>query len=193
MANTDTPFGFRPIRYLSGAPYNGACNKYYVPATDGSAIYVGDPVKLAGSGDDNGVPDVAVCAAGNRPVGIVVGVDPVEGQSAPNLSRLYRPASTAMYLWVADDPDLVFEIQEDSVGGDLAKTSLGLNIEFIAGSGSTTTGLSGFEIDSSTAATTNTLTCQVIRLARRPDNAIGANAVYEVRINLHQYRHTTGV
>jgi hypothetical protein len=195
MPNVDAPSGLRPIRYRSGLPYAGGANKYYVPATDATDLFIGDPVILAGSADADGVATVtrATAGAGNYITGVVVGVDQIEGVASPSLARTYRPASTAMYVWVADDPELIFEIQEDSVGGALAATSVGLNASVIIAAGSTVTGRSGTELDSSTAATTNTLALQVLRLARRPDNEIGDQAKWEVRINLHTYRNLTGV
>ncbi len=49
MPNADTPFGLRPVKYRSGAPYNGAANVYTTASGDGTAIYVGDPVVLSGT------------------------------------------------------------------------------------------------------------------------------------------------
>jgi hypothetical protein len=44
MANSNAPTGLTPVRYASGAPYNGAANVYFVPASDSTALYIGDPV-----------------------------------------------------------------------------------------------------------------------------------------------------
>lgn len=189
MANTDSAFGLKPVAYRSGKPYNGAANKYYIPATDATAVYVGGLVKLAGSADANGIPTVTGnVSAGNVVVGVVVGVDPVEGVSSINLDRTYRPASTAMYVWVADDPEVVFECQEDGDTTPIAAASVGLNATLInLTSGSTSTGRSSMEIDSTTVATTATLDVQILRLAQKPDNAIGAYAKWLVKLNNHQF------
>lgn len=182
MANTNNPEGLRPVRYVSGAPYNGACREYYVPSSDGTALYVGDPVIKAGDGDADGVPTAtrATAGGGNKITGVVVGV-----RNTPTQTTRYRKASDAQYVLVADDPNLLFEIQEDAVGGALASTNIGQNIDLVSGSGSTTTGLSGFQADSSTAATTNTLQLSIVAFTKRADNVIGANAKILVRINQH--------
>ncbi len=76
MANADTPFGLRPKRYISGAPYNGAVNMYSTAAGDATAIFVGDPVKLSGTSQTiNGViyKDVDQAATGDVVCGVVVG------------------------------------------------------------------------------------------------------------------------
>jgi hypothetical protein len=189
MANTDVAKGLVPVKYLNGTPYNGKCGKYYIPATDSTAVYIGDPVKLAGSADARGIPTVAKASSTEVFVGVVVGVEPETADSTR-----YRAASTGRYVFVADDPDLLFEIQEDSDGGALAATDVGLNANFIDGGGSTTTAFSGLEIDSSTAATTATLDFQIVRLADREDNVIGNYAKWLVKLNNHQFVDgTTGI
>lgn len=193
MANVNAPFGLTPVRYFSGAPYNGAARLYYVPSSDSTAIYVGDPVSLAGSADTQGIPSVAQAAAGGTLMGVVVGVHPTKGAGADGRdSTIYRAASTERYVWVADDPALLFSCQEDSVGGALAAADVGNNCDLVIGSGSTFTGLSGVQIDSSTKATT-TAQVRIVELQQTPNNAIGANAVWLVRIVEHQNATATGV
>lgn len=187
MANSDTPRGLWPVRYASGAPYNGAANLYYVPSSDSTAIFVGDAVKLAGSADANGVASVAQAAAGDTIIGAVVGVVPVTHDSTT-----YREASTERYVMVADDPELLFSAQEDSVGGALAAADVGNNVDLVVGSGNTIYGYSGMELDSSTKATT-TAGVRIVGLDRTPDNEIGTNANWLVRIVEHRSRTATGV
>lgn len=184
MANSDSPTGLRPVRDLSGAPYNGAVNKYYVPASDNTAIYIGGLVKPAGSADANGVMSATGnVATGDAVLGVVVSVAPVTRDST-----IYRAASTERYVYVADDPSLMFEVQEDSVGGALAAADIG-NTADLTGftSGSTATGLSAIEVDSSTAAASGdgTEDVLIVGLSQREDNEIGANAKLVVRLNNH--------
>ncbi len=187
MANADAAFGLRPVCYLSGAPYNGAANRYYIPATDtDSAAFIGSVVKLTGGADANGIPAVtANVSTGNPVVGVVVGVEPITADSL-----IYRANSTARYVWVADDPNLLFEVQEDSEGGALAATAAGATCQltgFI--SGSTYTGLSAIELDSSnlSEASDTDDDVRIIRLVQAPDNAVGNHARWLVRLNVHQY------
>jgi hypothetical protein len=191
MANANTPFGLRPVRHRNGAPYNGAATRYFVPASDSTALFLGDPVIIAGSADADGVATVtrATAAGGAFVLGSVVGVEPMT-----NASTTYRPASTAAYVLVADDPDLIYEVQEDAVGGALAVADVGLNADLIAGTGSTITGLSAFQLDTSTKATLNTLQLRIHGFTQRVDNEVGsANAKVLVSINLHAQRNTTGI
>jgi hypothetical protein len=197
MANVDRVAGFIPVGTTSGSDYKASIVKCYVPSSDDTAIAVGDAVKLAGSSDAAGTsPTVTAASAGDYVYGIVDSVEnaPSAANVANDLTKTYRPASTAQYIYVITDPDLVCEIQEDSVGGALAATSVGLNADFIAGGVDTAAQTSGMELDSNTADTTASLGLQILGLVDRPDNAIGTNAKWRVRFNLHALRNgTTGV
>jgi hypothetical protein len=167
------PFGLRPVRYKGGAPYNGAANVYSVASGESNAIFVGDPVIISGTGDTDGVPGVARAGAGDRITGVVVGFAPnPSATGAMALNRGYRTASTADYLLVADDPNLIFEATEDAVGGALATGDIGNNVDLVAGSGSTVTKLSGYMLDSSSKVTT-TAQVRLVGKSPRVNNAIG--------------------
>lgn len=187
MANANNPVGLVPIRHRGGAPYSGGSNLYYHDSGDGTALYIGDPVKSGGSADANGVPSVIRAAAGDAIRGVVVGIKPATRDSTP-----YLAGSTAGYVYVADDPNLIFEVQEDSVGGALTITEVGENADVVAGNGSTVTGRSGFMLDSSDHKTT-TAQLRILRIVLRPDNAVGTYAKWEVMINEHELASTSGI
>lgn len=190
MANNDAPRGFVPVSNAYGAPWTGAPRRYYVAAGESNNIFIGDPVALSGTGDAFGVPAVVLAtagagsSAGDGPVGVVVGF---ENLTSDNLSRTYRPASTAGYLLVIDDPNALYEIQEDSAGGAIAVESIGLNANFVIGTGNTYTGTSATELDSSSAAVTATLDCRIIGISPRTDNEVGVNAKWLVKLNNHPH------
>lgn len=201
MANPDAAFGLRPVRHLDGSPWNGKVTQYLVPAADGSAVYVGDLVKkegTVGSGaaglvvngqDCEGMPTVIVAGATDTTlVGVVVGFLPLQ----TNLETLHRAASTNRIALVVDAPDVVFEIQEDSDGGALAATAVGNNFDTVYTAGSTTTGRSAVELDSSDTSGTSTAQLRLLGLSKKPGNAIGTNAVWDVVINEHFFKSTTG-
>ena len=195
MANTDTPFGFKPIEHLNGNPWNGKTRVYYIPSTDNTAVFIGDPVKSAGAADTTGkFPTVAQAAAGEliRGVAIAFSDQPYVAFDTTNQLRTYRPASTAMYAFVVDDPDVIFEIQEDSVGNSITTAMVGLNTDITVGSGSTSTGISAVELDSSDTATAAGQ-CKMLGLVDRPDNELGNNAKWKVLIVEHEMRSTTDI
>lgn len=199
MANRNMPRGIIPVQRLDGSPYNGAANVYYVPSNYATALYLGLPLIATGASDANGIPvaQIATAGAGNYTIGPMVGIvsggEPVVGVQRDSL--VYHPASTAQYILVADDPDLIFEAQEDSVGGSIAMATAGTkNVDLVAGAGSTITGYSGWMLDSNTVATGNTLQMRLLRGVHRTDNEMAsAYARWLCKINLHSLRNTTGV
>ena len=185
MANLDSPAGARPIAHRNGAPYNGSFRVYAAPVGDGTALYIGDFVKLAGTGEVvNGrvLQDVVRAATGDVITGVVVGVAPVTQDSLR-----YRAASTLREVYVADNPELVFEIQEGSSGTALVDNDIGLNVDFVVAAGSTATALSGTQINNATEATTNTLDLHLVSPVKRDDNAVGYSRKWLVTINRHQF------
>jgi hypothetical protein len=193
MANTNAASGLQPYAYAWGAPWGGAVRTYYVPVGNGTALYLGDPVVLiTNSSDGNGVQTAEIATAGGGAVvlGAFMGVSNNAGQTTiPVLQSqsVYLPASTAAYIYVSDDPFLLYKIQEDSVGGSMVSGASGRNADLVAGSGSTVTGLSGWQLDSSTLATTNTLQLRVIQALQETDNQVAsANAKWLVKLNLSQ-------
>lgn len=150
-----TGFGLRFKRTLhGGAP---VCAKFYVPATDSTALYEGDIVTLVattGAMDPkNEVASVQRAATGNVLLGVIKGFQP-DG-SLP-LTGNYRAASTARYINVIIDPDAVYEVQEDADGGAVSAALVGAmaNADIIVAAGSSVTGLSGTMLNSDTAAAT---------------------------------------
>lgn len=189
MANADTPRGLSPVRYLSGAPYNGAANLYYIPATDtDAAVYIGGLVKLTGSADADGVAAVTGnVATSNVVVGVVIGVEPSMGAGANGRdSTLYRANSTERYVWVADDPNLLFSVQDDAAA-TLDAGAVGAVADLTGfTSGNTATGLSSIEISAASVTTgSSDADVQIVGLDRTPDNAIGNNANWLVRLRNH--------
>lgn len=196
MANTDTPKGLVPVAHRNGAPYNGAATVYYVPSTYATAIFIGDAVVKTGTSntakfeewDIATLPEVNRAGVGDAEAitGVVVAV----GMNRDDLSKQYHAASTAGIVWVADDPDLLFEIQAD---GAVPAASIGLNAVLIdTHSGSTITGISGTELDTTSTAPGADASYQLTiqRSVNRTDNT--PNLLHNkvlVKINNHTEAH----
>ena len=185
MANGDTAFGLKPVRMKDGSAYAGCIDMYYLPSSVGTAAYVGDPVRLAGSADAAVVASVTFCNATDTITGAIVGF-----ADATSMTSGVGAASTVRYPLVCHGQDVLFEIQEDSDGAALSVAEIGLNAQIIVAAGSAFTRRSGVELDSSSAATTATHGLRIVGLAQRPDNAIGANA--KVLVSLNDTTETPG-
>jgi len=194
MASVSRANGFRPVKTVTGAAYNGQANVYFVPSTDSTVIMVGDAVKLAGDARAaTGAPTVTRAGATDVPVGIVVGIlftgvgdltnmPPVNDLNTP----VYRRASTDRYLLVCDDPNVVYEVQYagTSVAAATITANVGLNGQFTTTAGSTSSGASGMQLDSSGLATTATLPIKIVGFPNRPDNIPGDTYFsYFVKLN----------
>mgnify|MGYP001604592912 FL=1 len=198
MANPNNARGLIPVKHIDGSPYSGPGNLYHVPANYGTALYLGLPLIATGASDANAIPTVqiATAAGSNYTIGPMMGIAD-GGEPVTTVTRdmvTYHPASTLQYILVADDPNTVFEAQEDGLVTPIATATAGTkNVSLIAGAGSTTTGYSGWQLDSDTVATT-ALQIRLLRGVHRADNEMAAlYSKWLCMINLHSLRNTTGV
>lgn len=195
MANPDAPFGLRPVRYKSGAPWNGQARPYFVPSTDSTALFLGDPVTRAADSNENaagggrhpsgalGVVARATAGAGNAILGVVVGV---EFETRDSL--IYRAASTNRVVYVVDDPDVIFHIRDDGAGTP-GFGNVGLNADVIfTHAGSTVTGRSGAELSGASLEGDLDSQLYVLGAATLPDNSVAEDfCIWEVYLNTHLY------
>jgi hypothetical protein len=216
MANPNAPHGAQPVAYINGAPWTGKANLYRIPSANALAFYIGDFVTTIGTttgGDALGVPDVTRAANGavtsQQLRGVIVGVQvaPI-GAGAPgaaqggsvNLNILYVPATKAndYYVWVADDPNLVFEIQGDNAGTLVPATGGGGgtlfgNAGYNQAAPSVVTGpVSGTTLTTGTINVTSTLPLKILSLPYRPNVGYTANTPFLVEINTHELGHGPG-
>ena len=191
MANIDAAFGLRPIAKVGSAPGGTTgTTKYSIADNQGTAIFTGDPVKYKNDGT------VEVATAGDASCGIFMGCFYTDPSTSKPTFRNHFPASLSpgdAIAFVADDPDQLFIAQQDSAVSNIVAADLNLNADLIFGAGSTTTGMSGVEIDSSSKNTTATLQVRLIDFYDVPSNdATANNSVIVVKINNHQLGSHTG-
>jgi len=224
MANVNRINGFSPVGYLNGAPWNGQARLYAIPTSDTTASYaIGDVVRSAGSADSDGIPYVikipAAEASSFIALGVIVGIrvaDPGVSLVGTSLSleQLYLTAGTrsaVRYVYVADDPNLIFEASVGSAGVVLASARKNFGIaSYYSGADQTyainqdasVTTLSPSSPQSNIVLanvnTTNTLPIQALGFAQRPDNTVtstaaaGAYARVLCRFNNHEFGVATG-
>lgn len=188
MANADAPSGAKLIGSLSQATANGQVHAYTVLATDATALFPGDFVKLTGTlglnEDNEYFPVVTQAAAEETLVGFVTSVK----ANPTDLEKVYRPASTLSTVYVMDDPYARFEIQTNGTG---LVADAGQNADITVGTGSTVTGTSAMEIDQATLTGTSAQ-LRIVDIVRRPDNEVGEFMKWICFINEHSYKSTTG-
>lgn len=206
MPNVNAPRGLIPYRNSTDGYETGGMGLYFVPATYAPAIFIGDPVVPTGASDANGIPIVQLASAGATfpLLGPMVSIAPGgrSGNYSVPVTRdmvPYRAASTNQYILVAHNPNELFWVQEDSLplsAGFIAVATAGMkNGNLIAGAGSTTTGYSGWTLDSSSVVTAApTLQVRIMRALQEEDNEPGTNYTkWLVRINLHVLTQAAGI
>lgn len=182
MANVSFVSGFKPVTYDPKS-----VREFNLPATDNTATFVGDPVKVAGGADADGRGTVDQCGASDASCGVVMGFVPRPAA----LDAVYRPASVSVNALVCTDENAVYEVQ---CTGALTAADIGLNIDATAGAGAgnTTSGASGYAVDSGAMDTTATRVYKILALVPRVDNEFGAYQKVLVKINNHQFGSHTG-
>ncbi len=183
MANVNKPFGLRPLGNLSAT---GSQKQYGYQIADNQsgAIYQGDLVTLKDGYILKFNPATHTAA-----VGVLNGVFYIDPTTGKPTWKNYYPGSVnitagTIQADVIDDPSQLFIIQADE---DIVQGDFGKNADVIGTGGSTTTGVSTMELDSSTIANTAALNLKIVGLYNAPGNALGEFAVVVVKINEHLY------
>jgi|TARA_X000001382_G_scaffold1081_1_gene1312 hypothetical protein len=192
MANQQGNFGFRPVLMLGSAYQGQGQQQMTIASNETNSIFMGDPVVLNANGSIS-----RGSSKGAELVGVFNGcfyTDPTSQK--PTFSNHYPGGIVAsdIVASVISDPDVVFEVKVDDANAGRAQVGSTANIATYA-AGSTKSGISGVSIDGGSFATSNGSNFAVYDLSTDPDNSdyTVANANILVRINLHQYRDSTGV
>ena len=184
MANVDAAFGFVPIRHLSGNGYSRA-NKYTITSGLSEDIFTGDLVIITA----DGVITPHTATEVNN-IGVFAGVSYTASDGSYVYAQYFASGTTGtdFIAYVYDDPYTVFKVQS---AGSPAQTNIGNCADVVAGTGSTITGQSGFEL--SGTMSNGTATCKILGLYEGPENAFGTNAIMEVLINEHLLKDSAGI
>lgn len=168
MANVDNPRGMWPIGHMTGGEIR---TREYIVTTSTGSIFVGDPLKVVTAGT------VEVAAANDGEIIIGVAAEHVTSATA---------ATAGTKIQVYDDPYIVFGVQADT-GTAVAATCVfsKANLNTYA-AGSTTTGVSIVELDSSDIDTGSQL--KILGKIESPDNAWGEHVDLVVVFNEHFWK-----
>jgi hypothetical protein len=189
MANTSAIFGARLVGHLYGSPYNARVRQYVVDSGDGTALFLGDFVKMTGSSVVNELglmlPIVTAAAAGNVLTGVVVAFQ----TNANDLTKVYRPASTLRTVWVCDDPNAIFEIQSSAATDG---SEFGANADILYATGNTIFATSGTQLNYGSVSPTDGQ-LRILGMPQRPDNQVGLYCKLLCMINEHIFKQIAGV
>lgn len=194
MSSVDAPFGVAPYGPILRA------QMYAVNTAPTINIFTQEPVQHGGTmvatpiGYLPIIEDGAAPTSGTHLLGTVLAcfdetLQPVKYIAAADAGN----GTIAGYVLVADHPDQIFMAQEDGDTNAIDLAECGQNADLIwTVGGSTTTGLSGVEIDSTSAATTAALQIRLIRPHEddTPADDTNCHARWLFTINEHFYNST---
>lgn len=192
MSNVDAPRGFQPINRFDGATWTGVLTPYQFASGYATSVFLYDVVKLT----TNGVLQVA--AAGDQFRGVVMGFQWI-ATNGNVISGPYWPASNttlnsaAVTVLVCDDPNVNYVTKLTGAATALTQTAIGATFNLLAGTGNTSTGISGQGLD---VASINTTALQFRLQAFLPNQNNDPTAAYASVVvvpALQDYRVNTGI
>lgn len=165
MSQVASPYGLRPVKMLGDRPWSHGVHAYPMTVNQTKGLFFGDPVGLIGGSP---APLTATPVAGtlsaNSPIGVFMGcyyTDPIRGF----VNAQYLPANavnnglTKIGCMIADDPDLVMQVQADGVV-TVDKTGMNAALGNFS-AGSLFTGDSGVNLASAGVGATATLALRI--------------------------------
>jgi hypothetical protein len=192
MANQDAAFGFKPTRHLTGGQIR--TEEYAIAANHGTSIFNGQVVEAVATG---GIEQAA--AGDTQQLGVFGGCFFTDPSTSKPTFKAFYPASTNASDIVATvfaDPFIVFEVQHDSDGGTAGTSAMNNSaFDFVGTSGSTLSGQSTSELDTSSSGTSGGF--KQIGISKDPENSdessANANAYVVFNTGEHVFKLTTGV
>lgn len=188
MSNVNAPFGFRPLRHLSGG-IPGRVNEYAIPDAFAEDIFFGDLVNTDGSGQ------IKQAAATELLTGVFAGVRYVAADGSVWFRNWWKsgtdlPSGTLAYGLVYDDPNQTFMGQMLT---SAAAADIGLLADLDAGTGNAVTGQSGMTVGAHASSETQLKIMRILEIPQRNAegnqalSAAGNYALVEVKIAKHEY------
>jgi hypothetical protein len=205
MANVNKPTGFSPVGNLLGGKWNEQGRVYAIPTSDTTNSYaIGDCVMSKAGSDSTGIRYIqkwgGATTTSALPLGIIVGIrvaDPGVSLVGTNLdlTQTYIAAGTranVRYVYVVDDPFVLFEAQFDSTGATQAQLSLNAAVTISAANQTSLATSSPFsDMVLTGPAVTATLPIRLLGAVQRTDNEVTSAASPYVRVlckwNYHEY------
>lgn len=174
MANTSAPFGFRQATGGGGGAPTFQQNEYKIASNNATAIFQNDavvPVTGAATGYIKQATASTVAL-----VGIFVSCKYMSTSQKRTVWSNYWPGSDAtgdVTAYVIDDPNAEFIVQTNTTGIGFAK--LMQYAQLVVGTGNTANGISGMQLNGTTA-TTVTFPFIVLALVDNPPGVNGSDS-----------------
>lgn len=215
MANTASPYGLRPVKLIGSQQYAGAFREFKLSTNNTAAIFNGDVIQLTSAGNPQALTSTPVAVkipataadATAGVVGVCVGVRYVNPATKQQMFGQFLPANaitagyTDVYIRVADDPDLIFQVQGSDAFGSLTNGAAGAIGKNAAlgnfSAGNTATGNSGVDLvigtNGGSLAATSTLAMRIIDVVPGTENDAYPELLVKFNVGVHSYNNSLGV
>jgi len=218
MSSNSTPYGLIPKQKLGFGYYNGAFREYPVKANNSAAIFNGDLVVLSTAGLPSAVSatPVAFDVSGSSDatagiMGVCVGCRYIDSNGVTQFDN-YLPANlvtggaTEVFVRVADDPDLIFQVKGTAALGTFNSGTDGSGFAGAVGmnaaldyntSGSTSTGKSGVALavgaNGGSLAATSTLAVRIVEVVPGTEADDYPEFYVKLNVGVHSYHNPLGL
>ena len=206
MASVLSPYGLKPVNLIGGQPYAGSTREIKLSTNNSAGLFTGDVIQLTSAGNPQALSATPTAGTTAGIVGVMVGARYANPATKQANWAQFIPANaitngyTDVYVIVADDPDIVMQVQGSAAFGTLtngANGAIGKNAALGNFGGSTTTGNSTVNLvvgsNGGSLASTNTLAMRVVGVV--PGTELDTYPELLVKFNqtTHSYYLATGV
>lgn len=207
MASIASPYGLKPVNLIGGQPYAGSTREVKLSTNNTAGMFNGDIIQLTSAGNPQALTATITTGTTAGVIGVMVGCRYVNPATKQSNWAQYVPANaitngyTDVYVMVADDPDLVMQVQGSAAFGTLTNGAAGAIGKNAAlgnfSAGSTTTGNSAVNLTVGTnggsLANTNTLAMRIIGVVPGTENDAYPEILVKWNFGAHSYNAATGV
>ena len=205
MPTLNIPQGLKPVLPGGAGSATYQTGLYWIPQSDTNVYKLFSPVRLLANSDANGTPGVVGLTTGAEPfIGTITSIDPTQNNGISQvgsplaLEQVTIPSAKTRdyYVYVANDPNQIFEAQGDLTPTNQIAANANKNATLtISETGSSQ--FSGTVIASATIATTQAHNVRLLGLSPQTvteRKGYGAFSVWLCKINQHQLApNTVGV
>jgi hypothetical protein len=218
MSSVSTPYGLVPKQKLGFGYYNGAFREFPVKANNSAAIFNGDLVVLSTAGLPSAVSATPVAfdvsGASDATAGIMgvcVGCRYIDANGVTQFNN-YMPANlvtggaTEVFVRVADDPDLIFQVKGTAALGTFNSGTDGSGYAGAVGmnaaldyntAGSTSTGKAGVALavgsNGGSLAATSTLAVRIVEVVPGTEADDYPEFLVKLNVGVHSYHNPLGL
>lgn len=207
MASVASPYGLKPVNLIGGQVFAGSTREFKLSTNNSAAIFNGDVVQLSSAGNPQAISSTPTAGTTAGIVGVCLGARFVNPTTKQSTWSQYLPANaitggyTDVYVIVAADPDLVFQVQGTAAFGTLtngANGAIGKNAALGFGTaGSTSTGNSGVNLvvgaNGGSLANTATLAMRIVGVVPGTETDAYPEILVKFNQGTHSYYLATGV